>query len=155
MRPGHGRADNLAALDARRRPAGRAPTAAGGRAPGGRSAAGAAVWRAARGQASVLLVGGLAGLLVAALIVGAVARAVGREAGAQRAADLAALAGARVMHANYGRLFVPATIRRQPNPQHLEKAAYLALGRAAAERVAEANGSGCTFMPATRTGRRR
>ena len=132
---------------------------AGGRttvAPTARGAATAAGLRGAAGQASVLLVGGLAGLLVAALIVGAVARAVGKEADAQRAADLAALAGARAMHANYGRLFAPATIRRRPNPQHLEKTAYLALGRTAAERVAEANGApaahvtfpdGATFAP--------
>jgi hypothetical protein len=92
-----------------------------------------------RGQASVLLIGGLAGLLIATVIVGAVARAVGKEAAAQRAADLAAVAAARVMHSNYGRLFEPAYIRRQPNPNHLEKAEYLALGRTAALRVAAAN----------------
>jgi hypothetical protein len=94
------------------------------------------------GQASVLLVGGLAGVLVAALILGAVARAVGREGATQRAADLAALAGARAMHANYMRLFEPPRIGRRPNPAHLEKAAYLALGRAEAERVARANHAG-------------
>jgi hypothetical protein len=44
-----------------------------------------------------------------------------------------------VMHTNYGRLFEPAYIRRQPNPNHLEKAEYLALGRTAALRVAAAN----------------
>ena len=75
------------------------------------------------------------------MIVGAVARAVGKEAAAQRAADLAAVAAARVMHANYGRLFEPAFIRARPNPNHLEKAEYLALGRAAALRVAAANGA--------------
>ncbi len=94
---------------------------------------------AARGQASVLLIGGLAGILIATVIAGAVARAVGKEAAAQRAADLAAVAAARVMHSNYGRLFEPAYIRRRPNPNHLEKAAYLALGRTAALRVAAAN----------------
>ena len=93
----------------------------------------------ARGQASVLLVGALAGLVLATVIVGAVARAVGKEAAAQRAADLAAVAAARVMHENYGRLFEPVTIRRRPNPRHLEKGEYLALGRAAALRVAEVN----------------
>ena len=92
-----------------------------------------------RGQASVLLIGGLAGILIATVIAGAVARAVGKEAAAQRAADLAAVAAARVMHSNYGRLFEPAYIRRQPNPNHLEKAGYLALGRTAALRVAAAN----------------
>ena len=51
----------------------------------------------ARGQASVLLVGGLAAVLVGALVLGAVSKALGREGEAQRAADLAALAGARAM----------------------------------------------------------
>ena len=97
--------------------------------------------RGTRGQASILIVGGLAGLLVGALILGAVARAVGREGEAQRAADLAALAGARAMHAAYPRLFEPAAFRDRPNPSHLGPAEYLALGRAAAERVARANGA--------------
>jgi transglycosylase-like protein with SLT domain/D-alanyl-D-alanine carboxypeptidase-like protein len=102
--------------------------------------------RSVRGQATILLIGGLAGVLVAAVIVGAVARAVGREAAAQRAADLAAVAAARVMHENYGRLFEPAYIRRHPNPNHLEKADYLALGRAAGLRVARANGASSTTV---------
>ena len=103
------------------------------------SAAGTA--RSARGQATILLIGGLAGILIATVIVGAVARAVGKEAAAQRAADLAAVAAARVMHDNYGRLFEPAYIRRRPNPNHLEKADYLALGRPRGLRVAAANGA--------------
>jgi hypothetical protein len=89
----------------------------------------------------VLLVGGLVGVVIAGVIVGAVARAVGREAGAQRAADLAAVAAGKAMHENYGRLFEPALIRRRPNPRHLEKAEYLALGRARAVAVAHANGA--------------
>ncbi|HEY4279398.1 MAG TPA: D-alanyl-D-alanine carboxypeptidase family protein [Conexibacter sp.] len=97
--------------------------------------------RSARGQAAVLLVGGLAGLVIAGVIVGAVARAVGTEAGAQRAADLAAVAAGRAMHENYGRLFEPALIRKVPNPRHLEKPDYLALGRARAVEVARANGA--------------
>jgi hypothetical protein len=97
--------------------------------------------RSPSGQAAILLIGGLAGILIATIIVGAVARAVGKEAAAQRAADLAAVAAARVMRDNYGRLFEPAYIRRRPNPRHLEKADYLALGRAAALRVAAANGA--------------
>ncbi len=95
----------------------------------------------ARGQASVLLVGGLAGVLIATVIAGAVARAVGREAAAQRAADLAAVAAARVMHANYGRLFEPAMIDDAPNPRHLDKDEYVALGRGVALQVARANGA--------------
>jgi hypothetical protein len=100
----------------------------------------------ARGQASVLIVGGLAGLLVGALILGAVARAVGEEGGAQRAADLGALAGASAMHAAYGRLFEPATVADRANPSHLDRAAYLELGRRAAEKVARANGADTTAI---------
>ena len=88
----------------------------------------------------MLLVGGLCGVLVGALVLGAVARAVGSEAEAQRAADLAALAGARAMHAAYPRLFEPRVFDGRPNPYHVDRAEYLALGRAAAERVVRANG---------------
>src|SRR4051794_24561790 len=97
--------------------------------------------RGCGGQASVLLVGGLAGLVAGAVIVGAVARAVGTEAGAQREADLAAVAAGKAMHESYGRLFEPALIRKAPNPRHLEKGDYLALGRARAVEVARANGA--------------
>jgi hypothetical protein len=89
----------------------------------------------------VLLVGGLAALLVGVLVLGAVARGVAREAGAQRAADLAALAGARAMHGANPRLFEPAVVDGRPNPRHLTRDAYLELARAAAERVARANGA--------------
>ena len=99
-----------------------------------------------RGQASVLLVGGLAAVLVGVLVLGAVARGVAREAAAQRAADLGALAGARAMLVSYARLFEPATIDGRPNPRHLGKDAYLALGRSAAERAALANGAGATVV---------
>lgn len=95
----------------------------------------------ARGQASILLLGGLVGILLGALILGAVARAIGREAAAQRAADLGALAGARAMNAAYPRLFEPPVLGGRPNPSHLDRAAYLALGATAARRVAGANGA--------------
>jgi soluble lytic murein transglycosylase-like protein len=94
-----------------------------------------------RGQVAVLLVGGLLAMVAGAFVLGAVAQGMGRHAAAQRAADLGALAGARAMRAAYPRLFEPAILRRRPNPQHLEKQAYLALGRAAATRVARANGA--------------
>ena len=112
--------------------------------------------RGASGQASVLLVGALAALLVGVLVLGAVARGVAREAAAQRAVDLAALAGARAMHEANPRLFEPATIDGVPNPRHLTRDAYLALARDAAERVARGNGAkharvefpdGATFAP--------
>jgi hypothetical protein len=99
----------------------------------------------------VLLVAGLAGVAIAGVIVGAVARAVQREAGAQRAADLAAVAAGNAMHASYGRLFEPVLVGGQPNPRHLEKDEYLALGRARAVDVARANGGadvGVTFPDA-------
>jgi hypothetical protein len=102
--------------------------------------------RDAAGQASVLLVGGLAAVLVGALILGAVARGVAREAAAQRAADLAALAGAKAMHDAYSRLFEPGTIDGRPNPRHLDRDRYLALATTTAERVAEANGADATAV---------
>ena len=138
------------------------PTAASvvsGAARGPRPTAASVVSRSARGasgQASVLLVGALAALLVGVLVLGAVARGVAREAAAQRAVDLAALAGARAMHEANPRLFEPATIDGVPNPRHLTRDAYLALARDAAERVARANGAkharvefpdGATFAP--------
>jgi hypothetical protein len=95
----------------------------------------------ARGQASILLVGGLAGMLIGALVLGMVARAVGREGAAQRSADLSALAGARAMREAYPRLFEPATTDGRPNPLHLDRDAYLELGRAAARTTAERNGA--------------
>ena len=96
----------------------------------------------ARGQASILLVGGLAAVLVGALVLGAVTKALGREGEAQRAADLAALAGARAMREAYPRLFEPATVDGRPNPLHLDRAGYLALGRVAARATARENGAG-------------
>jgi soluble lytic murein transglycosylase-like protein len=97
--------------------------------------------RGERGQAAILLAGGLAGVLVGALVLGAVAAAVRGEGQAQRAADLGALAGARAMLGAFPRLFEPATVGGLPNPRHLERAEYVALGRAMAVRVARANGA--------------
>jgi hypothetical protein len=94
-----------------------------------------------RGQASVLLVGALAAVLVGVLVLGAVARGVAGEAAAQRAVDLAALAGARAMYDANPRLFEPAFVEGAPNPRHLSRAAYLALATDAAARTARANGA--------------
>jgi hypothetical protein len=80
-------------------------------------------------------------VLVGAFVLGAVARGVGRRGETQRAADLGALAGARAMYAAYPRLFEPVILRRRPNPRHLDRDDYLALGRDAADRVARANGA--------------
>jgi hypothetical protein len=97
--------------------------------------------RATAGQATVLLVGALAALLVGVLVLGTVARGVAREAAAQRAVDLAALAGARAMHEATPRLFEPPVVGGLPNPRHLSRDEYLALARSAASRVARANGA--------------
>jgi hypothetical protein len=88
----------------------------------------------------VLLVGGLLGVVLAAGVLGAVARGVGVRGEMQSAADLGALAGARVMRDAYARLFEPPAFGAVPNPRHLEKAEFLALGREMAERVARRNG---------------
>lgn len=97
-------------------------------------------WAEQRGQALLLLVGALAVVVVGAFVLGAVARGVGAQGRDQRAADLAALSGARAMYAAYDRLFEPTSIAGHPNPRHLERAAYLALGRAAALRTGGQNG---------------
>src|SRR5207248_11500492 len=116
----------------------------GGRAARGRRwarprAGGGTMSRREEGQALLLLIAALAAVLIGAFVLGAVARGVGAEGRDQRAADLAALAGARAMRAAYDRLFEPPTIAGRPNPRHLERGAYLALGRDAATRTARAN----------------
>jgi len=112
--------------------------------------------RGEAGQVLIGLVGGLLAVVLGVFVLGAVAQGVGRQGAAQRASDLGALAGARAMHELYPRLFEPAVIEGRVNPAHLEKEAYLAAGRAAAERVAAANGGagariafpdGDTFAP--------
>ncbi|HEX4806989.1 MAG TPA: transglycosylase SLT domain-containing protein [Conexibacter sp.] len=109
-----------------------------------------------RGQALLLLVAAMCAALVAAFVLGGIARGLGAVGRDQQAADLAALAGARAMRANYERLFEPAFAGRVPNPRHLERAAYLARARAAAFATARANGAsrvevsfpdGDTFAP--------
>jgi hypothetical protein len=93
------------------------------------------------GQATLLLLAGLLAVLFGAVVLGVFARAIQARGQHQGAADLAALAGARAMHTAYPRLFEPAVEDGVRNPNHLERDAYLALGRAAAERTARANGA--------------
>jgi hypothetical protein len=94
------------------------------------------------GQASIVLVGGLVAVVLGALVLGLVARGGGKESRAQRAADLGALAAARAMHDAYPRLFEPVYAdRTRPGADPVSKAEYLALGRAAGQRVARANGA--------------
>ena len=121
-----------------------APNTQQPRVGGGRRRAGAAGDQIARdesGQAVLLVVAGLCAVLVGVLVLGTFARALADRGHGQRAADLGALAGAKAMRDLYGRLFAPATIDGRPNPQHLERAAYLTAGRRAATAVAQANGA--------------
>jgi len=92
-----------------------------------------------RGQALVLAVGVLAALAAGAVVLGAVAGAVGARGERQRAADLAALAGARALLEVHPRVFAPALLSGRPNPEHLPRAAYLAIGRRAALATARRN----------------
>jgi hypothetical protein len=98
-------------------------------------------FRSERGQALLLMVAAMVAVVLAALIAGAVARGLGARGERQRAADLAALAGASAMRAAYPRLFEPPLVDDRPNPRHLERGAYLALGRDAAAATARRNGA--------------
>jgi Transglycosylase SLT domain/D-alanyl-D-alanine carboxypeptidase len=93
------------------------------------------------GQATLVILGGLLAVALGAVVLGAFAHGLGARDAAQRAADLGALAGARAMRDSYARLFEPPRLDGVPNPRHLDKARYLALGRTAATRVAAANGA--------------
>ena len=97
--------------------------------------------RDSSGQAVVLMLGALVAIALGAIVLGGVALGIGRGGERQRAADLAALAGARAMRTAYARVFEPAVLDGRPNPRHLERAAYLALGRRAAEATARRNGA--------------
>ena len=92
------------------------------------------------GQAIPLVIGGLAVVLVGAAVLAAIASGLTGRGDQQRGADLAALAGARAMAADHPRLFEPAVVAGRANPRHLERGAYLARARAAAEAVATGNG---------------
>jgi hypothetical protein len=90
---------------------------------------------ATSGQAAVLIVGVLCGLLVGTFALGAMARGIGVRADAQRAADLGAVAGARALLEAYPRLF-------ESGPRGMTKAEYLSGGRAIALDVVRRNGGG-------------
>ena len=96
---------------------------------------------AEQGQASLLVVGALMAVLLGAVVLGGIARAIGVRGEHQRAADLAALAGARAMRDVYPRVFAPPEIGGRPNPAHLERSEYLALGRRLAMTTARRNGA--------------
>jgi hypothetical protein len=96
---------------------------------------------AERGQATVLVLGVAAALLLGALVLGAIAKGIGTQGTQQRAADLAALAAAKTMHASYSRLFEPPVLDGRRNRAHLEPAQYMAMGRRAALITARRNGA--------------
>src|SRR4051794_4225485 len=92
------------------------------------------------GQALILALGGALGLIAAALALVAIAGAVTGKGRAQRAADLVAISAVRSMRDDLDRLLSPPRLADgQPNPNHIEKATYLARARAAALAVASAN----------------
>src|SRR5919202_3719784 len=93
------------------------------------------------GQALLLGVGMLVAVLLGAIVLGGVARAVSVRGERQRAADLAALAGARALREAYPRVFAPPLVDGRPNPEHLERAEYVALGRRIALETARRNGT--------------
>jgi hypothetical protein len=94
-----------------------------------------------RGQALLLMVAAMLAVLLGAIVLGGVARGVAAQGDGQRAADLGALAGARTMHEDYGRLFEPVLLDDRPNPRHLERGTYLERARRVAEQTAWRNGA--------------
>jgi Transglycosylase SLT domain/D-alanyl-D-alanine carboxypeptidase len=94
------------------------------------------------GQALLLVAGMLAAMLLGSLVLGGVARTVGVRGERQRAADLAALAAARALRQAYPRVFAPPLVGGRPNPDHLERAEYEALGRRIGLATARRNGAG-------------
>jgi hypothetical protein len=93
------------------------------------------------GQALVLALGGALALIACALALVAIAGAVTGKGRTQRAADLAAISAARSMRDDLPRLLSPAKLPSgAPNPEHIEKAAYLQRAGAGARAAARDNG---------------
>ncbi|QEC47844.1 M15 family metallopeptidase [Baekduia soli] len=92
------------------------------------------------GQALMALLVVLAAVCLGASALGSIARALGDHRAHRGVADLAALAGADAMRVAQPRLFEPALRDGVANPRHLERPAYLALGRRAAISTARRNG---------------
>lgn len=92
------------------------------------------------GQALVLALGGALALIAAALALVAIAGAVTGKGRAQRAADLVAISAVRSMRDDLGRLLAPPRLDDgRLNPEHIDKATYLARARAAALIAARGN----------------
>lgn len=97
------------------------------------AAARPAVLRGEEGQAAVLLTGLLVALLLGALVLGGIAQGLGVRSAQQRAADLAALAGGRVLLEGQDRLFAAG-------PRHLERRQLVREAEAVARETAQRNG---------------
>ncbi|HET9152632.1 MAG TPA: transglycosylase SLT domain-containing protein [Solirubrobacterales bacterium] len=92
------------------------------------------------GQALILALGGALATIAAALALVAIAGAVTGKGRGQRAADLVAISAVRSMRDDLPRLLSPPRLDDgRPNPDHLEKSAYLARAKTAALAVARAN----------------
>lgn len=97
--------------------------------------------RGEAGQALILALGGSFVLIAAALALVAIAGAVTGKGRVQRAADLIAISAVRSMRDDLRRLLSPPRLPDgRPDPDHLDKGAYLARARAAALLAARANG---------------
>lgn len=97
-----------------------------------------------RGQALTVLIGLLWLGVLTALVLGAVAAGMAAHGDRQGAADLAALAAAKSMRDDFGRLFEPKKIGNEPNPRHLTRAAFLGRARSIASETARRNGVSAT-----------
>ena len=102
----------------------------------------------AQGGQALPAVLGVAVLAVAlALILVALGGAATAKGRLQRSADLAALSAARSMRDDFPRLFVPALLPGgRPNPEHLERAAYLGRAEEAGRHAAEQNGTDANLV---------
>ena len=93
------------------------------------------------GQALILALGGALAVIAGALALVAIAGAITGKGRVQRAADLAAVSAARSLRDDLPKLLAPARLASGlPNPDHLDKAAYLARGEQAGLAAARANG---------------
>lgn len=96
--------------------------------------------RGEAGQALLLAIGGAFALIAGALALVAIAGAVTGKGRAQRAADLVAISAVRSMRDDLPRLLSPPRLPNgRPNPEHVDKPAYLDRARAAGLAAARAN----------------
>jgi len=97
--------------------------------------------RGESGQALILALGGALALIAGALALVAIAGAVTGKGRVQRAADLVAISAVRSMRDDLSRLLSPPRLAHgQPNPNHIDKATYLARAKVAALAAARDNG---------------